>query len=71
MPGTLISLGTDGYGRSESRERLRDYFEVDARFITLAVLSSLAREGKIKASVVQKAMKKMEIDPEKPDAAYV
>ena len=71
LPGTLISLGTDGYGRSESRERLRDYFEVDARFITLAVLSSLAREGKIKASVVQKAMKKMGIDPEKPDAAYV
>ncbi len=71
LPQTLISLGTDGYGRSDSRERLRDYFEVDARFITLAVLSSLARDGKLKAGVVQKAMKKMDIDPEKPDAAYV
>ncbi|MDE3179649.1 MAG: pyruvate dehydrogenase (acetyl-transferring), homodimeric type [Acidobacteriota bacterium] len=67
LPQPFVSLGTDGFGRSESRKALRDYFEVDDRFITLNTLAALAREGKIKPGVVQKAMKEMEIDPEKAD----
>ncbi len=67
MPRRLASLGTDGFGRSESRGSLRDFFEVDARFITLATLHELLREGKIQPSVVQKAIKDLEIDVSKPD----
>jgi len=69
IPGTLVSLGTDGYGRSESRASLRDFFEVDAKHIVLATLSALAREGKIKADVVKKAIKDLGINPEKPNPA--
>src|ERR1700689_4209291 len=67
MPRRLASLGTDGFGRSESRQSLRNFFEVDARFITLATLHELLREGKIQASVVQQAIKDLEIDVEKAD----
>jgi pyruvate dehydrogenase E1 component len=67
MPRRLASLGTDGFGRSETRPALRNFFEVDARFITLAALHELFREGKIQASVVQKAIKDLEIDTEKLD----
>jgi pyruvate dehydrogenase E1 component len=67
MPRRLASLGTDGFGRSESRESLRNFFEVDARFITLATLHELLREGKIQASLVQKAIKDLEIDVAKPN----
>jgi pyruvate dehydrogenase E1 component len=67
MPRRLASLGTDGFGRSESRESLRNFFEVDARFIALATLHELLREGKIQASLVQKAIKDLEIDVSKPD----
>jgi pyruvate dehydrogenase E1 component len=67
MPQRLASLGTDGFGRSESRESLRNFFEVDARFVTLATLHELFREGKIQASVVQKAIKDLAIDVEKAD----
>jgi pyruvate dehydrogenase E1 component len=65
LPGRLISLGADGFGRSDSRAALRDFFEVDHRFITLATLVALARERKIKTEVVTKAMRDLEIDPEK------
>jgi pyruvate dehydrogenase E1 component len=65
LPGRLVSLGTDGFGRSDSRAALRDFFEVDARFICLATLAALAREQKIKANVVERAMRDLEIDPEK------
>jgi pyruvate dehydrogenase E1 component len=67
MPRRLASLGTDGFGRSESRESLRNFFEVDAKFITLATLHELLREGKIQASAVQKAIKDLEIDVSKPN----
>jgi len=67
VPGGLTSLGTDGFGRSESRQALRDFFEVDARFITLATLSALMREGAISAEVVKKAMKDFKISPSKPN----
>ena len=67
MPRRLSTLGTDGFGRSESRESLRDFFEVDARFIALAALQELLREKKIQASVVQKAIKDLKINTEKRD----
>lgn len=69
--GPLTVLGTDGYGRSDSRDALRNYFEVDARFIVLAVLRLLAGEGKIGAGEVQQAMKDMDIDPEKEDPVMI
>ncbi|MBR9978730.1 MAG: pyruvate dehydrogenase (acetyl-transferring), homodimeric type [Bacteroidetes bacterium] len=64
-PGGLISLGTDGFGRSEGRAQLRDFFEVDARFITLGVLSHLRNKEMIEPQVVADAMKDLDIDPEK------
>ncbi|MCS6804580.1 MAG: pyruvate dehydrogenase (acetyl-transferring), homodimeric type [Acidobacteriota bacterium] len=66
-PKPPLCLGTDGYGRSDSRRALRDFFEVDARFITLATLSELMRENKLKPEVVQQAITEMEINPEKAD----
>jgi len=65
IPGRLISLGTDGFGRSDGRRHLRDFFEVDARYITLATLFGLFLEGKLKATDVRKAIKDLDIDPEK------
>ncbi len=69
VPQGIESLGTDGFGRSESREALRDHFEVDARHIVFATLSALARTGKIKIDVVKAAMKDMKIAPHKQDPA--
>ncbi len=69
MPRPLTALGTDGFGRSEGRAGLREFFEVDARFITLATLGALLRDGQIDAKTVTKAMKDMDIDPEKPNPA--
>jgi pyruvate dehydrogenase E1 component len=65
VPGGLSCLGTDGFGRSESRESLRDFFEVDARFVTLATLNALARKGQLSPEVVRKAMKDLEIPANK------
>jgi pyruvate dehydrogenase E1 component len=65
LPRPLVSLGTDGFGRSASRKALRDYFEVDWRYITLAVLASLTWEKKINSSVVEKAILDMDINPSK------
>ncbi|MGH9406656.1 MAG: pyruvate dehydrogenase (acetyl-transferring), homodimeric type [Terriglobia bacterium] len=71
LPQRIVSLGTDGFGRSEGRAALRNFFEVDARFITLNTLAALAREKKLKAGVTEKAMKELEIDPEKADPVLV
>jgi pyruvate dehydrogenase E1 component len=65
LPRRLAALGTDGFGRSDGREALRNFFEVDARFITLATLHELLLEGKIEAAVVQKAIQDLGIDAEK------
>jgi pyruvate dehydrogenase E1 component len=65
----MIGLGTDGFGRSESREALRDFFEVDARHVAAAALSLLAREGQIDAKVAQQAFKDLSINPEKANPA--
>jgi pyruvate dehydrogenase E1 component len=59
------ALGTDGFGRSETREALRDFFEVDRNFVTQAALSALAQDGKIEAKVAAEAIKKLGIDPER------
>jgi pyruvate dehydrogenase E1 component len=65
LPRPLVSLGTDGFGRSEGRAALRDFFEVDARYVTLATLVALLRDKKIKAELVQRAIKELEINPDK------
>ena len=65
LPGPLVALGTDGFGRSDSRAALRDFFEVDARYITLAALYALAKEKKIKPTVLNTAVKELEINPDK------
>ena len=70
FPGKPVSLGTDGFGRSDSREALRDFFEVDARFIVLGALSALLRDGKVESVVVRKAMQDMDIDQDKADALF-
>lgn len=65
FPRPVHCLGTDGFGRSDGRDQLRDFFEVDARYIAVAALSRLAADGKIKAAVVAKAIKDLDIDPGK------
>jgi pyruvate dehydrogenase E1 component len=71
FPRPPVVLGTDGFGRSDSREALRDFFEVDGRFITLAALTGLAREGRLEWKQVRRAMKDLEIDPGKADPVLV
>ncbi|MFA9408150.1 MAG: pyruvate dehydrogenase (acetyl-transferring), homodimeric type, partial [Candidatus Dadabacteria bacterium] len=65
LPRPLVSLGTDGFGRSASRKDLRDFFEVDWRYITLAVLASLTWEKEIDPGLVEKAIRDMNINPSK------
>ena len=65
FPGGLLALGTDGFGRSDTRPALRDFFEVDHRHITLAVLSQLFKKEHIDADVVTQAIKALEINPDK------
>jgi pyruvate dehydrogenase E1 component len=69
LPRKLHSLGTDGFGRSESRAALRNFFEVDARFIALATLYALMQEKQVEAKVVAQAIKDLGIDTEKADPA--
>jgi pyruvate dehydrogenase E1 component len=65
FPGTLHSLGTDGFGRSASRKDLRNFFEVDYSHVVYATLGALVKEGKIKDTVLEKAKKDLEIKPDK------
>jgi pyruvate dehydrogenase E1 component len=67
FPKVPVSLGTDGFGRSDGRRALRHFFEVDARFITLATLSALVREGQLDTSIVQQAIRDLDINPDKID----
>ena len=64
-PKPIVSLGTDGFGRSESRKALRDFFEVDYRYVSLASLSALARDNLLKPDDVNAALEELEIDPNK------
>jgi pyruvate dehydrogenase E1 component len=65
VPADYTVLGTDGFGRSDTREALRHFFEVDRRFVTLAALNALAQQQKISADEVRAARDALEIDPEK------
>jgi len=67
VPRRMACLGTDGFGRSESRASLRDFFEVDARHIAFAALVELLREKQIDRAVIQKAVKELSINPDKPN----
>ena len=67
IPGRFVSLGTDGYGRSDGRAALRDHFEVDKRYIAVTALKALADDGVLDQKTVAEAIVKYKIDPEKPD----
>ena len=67
VPNHFVTLGTDGYGRSDTRAQLRHFFEVDAKYIVLAALNALASEGAIDKSKVLDAMKRYSINPDKLD----
>jgi pyruvate dehydrogenase E1 component len=67
VPNGLTPLGTDGFGRSETRESLRRFFEIDAELITLATLVRLAGDGKIDKDVPARAIQELGIDADKPN----
>lgn len=67
IPKTYRVLGTDGFGRSDTRAQLRNHFEVDRKYVCLAALKALADDGEIDKKLVVDAIKKYGIDPEKAD----
>ncbi len=69
LPRRLTTLGTDGFGRSESRASLREFFEVDYRYVVVATLAALVRDGKLEASIVEQAMNAHNINPDKANPA--
>src|SRR5262249_60422472 len=69
LPRPLTALGTDGFGRTESRASLRDFFEVDYRYVIRATLAALARDGKLPVSAVEQAIKAHNINAEKSNPA--
>jgi pyruvate dehydrogenase E1 component len=71
VPRRYRVLGTDGFGRSDYRRKLRHFFEVDRHWVALAALESLAKDGAIPASRVGEAVRQYGIDPEKPNPARV
>jgi pyruvate dehydrogenase E1 component len=70
VPGPYITLGTDGFGRSDTREQLRNFFEVSGEHITVAALNALAQSGKYPTEDVASAIKALGIDPELADPFY-
>ena len=66
VPGGLMTLGTDGFGRSDTRPSLRRFFEVDAELIVVATLSALYQKGSLPGESVQAAINNLGVDPEKP-----
>jgi pyruvate dehydrogenase E1 component len=71
VPGRYHVLGTDGYGRSDSRAALRGFFEVDRRWVALAALKALADEGMLDVATVAGAIERFGIDPDKPNPVTV
>jgi pyruvate dehydrogenase E1 component len=71
VPRRYAVLGTDGYGRSDTREKLRHFFEVDRRWVTVAALKALADDGEIDRAKVAEAIKKYQLDPNKPNPLTV
>ncbi len=71
VPETLHVLGTDGYGRSDSRAELRGFFEVDRRYIVIAALKALADSERLDVATVRSAIRRFKIDPDKPNPVTV
>ena len=71
IPGRYVVLGTDGFGRSDSRAALRDHFEVDRRHVVLAALKALADDGALDLATVRKAMESLKIDANRPNPVTV
>ncbi len=71
VPGRYHVLGTDGFGRSDSRAALRGFFEVDRRYIAVAALKALADDGKLDVATVKGALERFGIDPDKPNPVSV
>ncbi len=71
VPGRYHVLGTDGYGRSDSRAALRGFFEVDRRYVVVAALKALADDGKLDVATVKGAIERFGIDPDKPNPVTV
>ncbi|MDN5836610.1 MAG: pyruvate dehydrogenase (acetyl-transferring), homodimeric type, partial [Nitrosospira sp.] len=71
VPGRYKVLGTDGFGRSDTREKLRQFFEVDRHYVAIAALKALAEEGKVPGEKVAQAIRKFGIDPDKPNPVTV
>jgi pyruvate dehydrogenase E1 component len=67
VPRPFVTLGTDGFGRSDTRERLREFFEVDMRQVVVATLWALAQQGEIKPETVAEAIAHYGIDPDRTD----
>jgi pyruvate dehydrogenase E1 component len=65
-----VTLGTDGFGRSDTREALRRFFEVDAENIAVSALYALSQDGLIPAHEVSQAIRDLGLDPEKPDPLH-
>jgi pyruvate dehydrogenase E1 component len=65
IPGGLMTLGTDGFGRSDTRANLRRFFEVDAELIAVAALYALYQKGSLPAQTVEAAIKKLDVNPDK------
>jgi len=70
VPQRFVTLGTDGFGRSDSRSSMRRFFEVDAGNIVVATLSALAADGEIRPEAVTDALRRYEIDPDRADPAH-
>ena len=71
VPGHYVTLGTDGYGRSDTRGKLREFFEVSREYVVLAALKALADEGKIQQDVVAQARQTLKISADKIDPLSV
>ncbi len=71
VPQRYVTLGTDGFGRSDTRKQLRHFFEVDTKSIVLATLKALQDEGQVSAEVVNKAISDLGINPDKPNPVTV
>ena len=70
LPLPMVTLGTDGFGRSDTREELRRFFEIDAEHVVFAALSELGRRGRLDMSVVVEARRSMGIEADRPDPAH-
>jgi pyruvate dehydrogenase E1 component len=71
VPRRFTALGTDGFGRSDTREGLRHFFEVDRRYVVVAALKALADDGELDAKKVGEAIKKYKLNPDKPNPVTV